>query len=219
MQEIVQSSAGELSFGLVLSLGTTLVAGSGGIHALIDGINLAYDQKETRNYFKVRLLAIVLTIAVVMFTVASAATIAVLPHVLHFLGLEPLSRLLLQVGRWPALGVAVMVGLSLLYRYAPNRTRPTWHWLSFGAVLATVVWLIASACFAGYAASFANYNKTYGALAGIVVFMLWIYISTLAVLLGAELNAELERRGSSRANPRPTTSDEPAERTLVESPR
>lgn len=194
MREIVDGSTGGLSLGLFVSLVTTLIAGSGGMHSLIDGINLAYDEVETRSYVRVRVLAVVLTVGVVLFTILAVASIALLPHLLELVGLEPASRLLIEFGRWPALALVLMVGLSILYRYAPNRARPTWHWLSVGGVVATLLWLLASAGFAAYAASFGNYNKTYGTLAGIVVFMLWVYFSTLAILLGAELNAELERR-------------------------
>ncbi|HMJ13434.1 MAG TPA: YihY/virulence factor BrkB family protein [Polyangiaceae bacterium] len=208
MREIVDADSGGLSVGLLVSLATTLIAGSGGMHSLIEGINLAYNAKETRSYVRIRLLALVLTVGVVGFTIGAIATIALLPHLLEVIGLEPASRVLIGIGRWPALALALMIGLSVLYRYAPNRARPSWHWLSLGAVVATVLWLIASAGFAAYAASFGDYNKTYGALAGVVVFMLWVYFSTLAILLGAELNSELERRrghagargGGERAN-------------------
>lgn len=197
MREIVDTPRGGLSLGVFISLVTTLIAGSGGMHSLIDGINLAYDEAETRSFVRVRLLALVFTIAVILFTIVAVATIAVLPHLLEVVGLEPASRVLIGFGRWPALALVLMIGLSILYRYAPNRARPSWHWISVGGVVATLLWLIASAGFATYAASFGNYNKTYGTLAGIVVFMLWVYVSTLAILLGAELNAELERRSAS----------------------
>ncbi len=204
MREIVDTPRTGLSLGVVVSLLTTLIAGSGGMHSLIDGINLAYDEVETRSYVRVRLLALVLTVGVILFTILSVATIAVVPPLLEFVGLEPASRVLIGFGRWPALALVLMVGLSILYRYAPNRARPKWHWLTVGGVVATLLWLIASAGFALYASSFGNYNKTYGTLAGVVVFMMWVYFSTLAILLGAELNAELERRtaqGSPRAAP------------------
>lgn len=193
LREIVGSSVSSLGVSLVASIVTTLTAGSGGMHSLIQGINLAYGRAETRSYVRVRLLALTLTLAVVAFTVVVVATITIVPHVLELLGLGPASRALVSIGRWPALAVGVMIGLSMLYRFAPDRARPPWHLLSFGSVFATGVWLIASLAFGAYAANFGNYNKTYGALAGMVVFMLWVYVSTLAILLGAELDAELER--------------------------
>jgi membrane protein len=202
MREIVDSPRAGLSLGLFVSFLTTLIAGSSGMHALIDGINRAYDEAETRSYVRVRALAVALTVGVILFTILAVASIALLPHLLELVGLEPASRLLIELGRWPALALVLIVGLSILYRYAPNRARPTWHWLSVGGVVATLLWLIASAGFAAYAASFGNYNKTYGTLAGFVVFMLWVYFSALAILLGAELNAELERRAGSSAKPR-----------------
>jgi membrane protein len=206
--QIADSSPEKLGFGVFFSLVTTLVAGSGGMHALIDGINRAYDVRETRGYLQVRLLALALTVAVVLFTVVSLALIAVLPNVLDHLGLPPVSRGVVSVARWPVLASVMMLGLSLLYRYAPNRARPKRRELNPGAVLATLIWLLASLAFGAYAAEFSNYNKTYGTLAGMVVFMLWVYISTLAILVGGELNAELERlnteRPSQAKRPRPT---------------
>lgn len=201
MREIVDSPRAGLSLGLFVSFLTTLIAGSSGMHALIDGINLAYDEAETRSYVRVRVRAVALTVGVILFTILAVASIALLPHLLELVGLEPASRLLIELGRWPVLALVLIVGLSILYRYAPNRAQPTWHWLSVGGVVATLLWLIASAGFAAYAASFGNYNKTYGTLAGIVVFMLWVYFSALAILLGAELNAELERRAGASAKP------------------
>jgi membrane protein len=193
MREIVDSSDRQLGLGLLVSLVLALIAGSGGVHSLIDGINLAYDDEETRSFLQLRMLALVFTVGVVALTVSAVAAIAILPHVLEPLGLAPMSKMAITFARWPVLTLVVMVGLSILYRYAPNRARPVWHWISAGAVFATVVWLLASLGFGTYAANFGNYNKTYGTLAGLVVFMLWVYISTLAILTGAELDAELGR--------------------------
>jgi membrane protein len=200
MREIVSSPAADLGIRLVTSLAVTLVAGSGGMHALIDGINLAYDREETRGYFRIRLLAVGLTFGVVSFTVTAVALIALFPHLLNALGLEPLGKYLLLVGRWPGLALVLMLGLSLVYRVAPNGARAGPRWLTFGAVFATLVWMTASLAFGVYSANFGHYNKTYGALAGMVVFMLWVYISTLAILVGAELDAELARFVSARAS-------------------
>jgi membrane protein len=100
----------------------------------------------------------------------------------------------LLIVRWPVLAGLMMVALSALYRLGPDRDQPRWRWVSWGAAVATIVWLVASVGFSIYASSFGNYSKTYGSMAAVVVTMLWLWITSLCILLGAELNAELERQ-------------------------
>jgi membrane protein len=120
--------------------------------------------------------------------------LVVAPNSISDEGSMSLLKTTLLVVRWPLLAIAAMVGLAVIYRYAPDRAEPRWNWASIGAVFATLVWLAASVGFSIYSANFGRYNETYGALGAVVVMMLWLYISAYATVAGAELNAEMERQ-------------------------
>jgi membrane protein len=131
----------------------------------------------------------------------------VLPIALDYLGIASMTDQLVRWLRWPALLLVVMLGLALLYRYGPSRAEPCWRWITWGSAIAAILWLLASALFTWYAASFGSYNKTYGSLGAIIGFMVWIWISTIVILLGAEIDAEVERRtvcDTTTDAPRPT---------------
>jgi membrane protein len=117
-----------------------------------------------------------------------------LPVVIQFLGLNGLLENVISYARWPILAIMMMLGLSIIYRYGPSRDEARWSWVSPGAVLATVLWLAGSALFSLYVTSFANYNKTYGSMGAVVILLTWFLLSAYAALLGAELNAEMERQ-------------------------
>src|SRR5262249_810151 len=119
--------------------------------------------------------------------------VVVLPIVLDYVGLITGDQLIRWL-RWPALLIAVMLGLSLVYRFGPSRSEVHWHPITWGSAIATVLWIVASVLFSWYAADFGSYNKTYGSLGAVIGFMIWIWISSIVILLGAEIDAELERR-------------------------
>lgn len=206
LNEISRGSRADLGFGLVFSLGIALFSASGGVAGLMSGINLAYDETETRGWLRFRLLALLFTLGLALFVIVSVGVITLLPIVLEFIGWAETARDAINVLRWPVLALATMAGLGILYRYAPNRTPAKWQWVTPGALLATLIWTLASVAFSVYAENFGGYNKTYGTLGGAVVLGLWMYISSLAILLGAELNAELEhqtKEDSTIGPPRP----------------
>ncbi len=194
LQSITEDAGRALTLTLVISVVVALWSASSGVANLIAGINTAYDEDETRGFVKVRGLSLAFTIGAIVFLVGSFVLIAVLPSVLADTGLGEAARLLVGIVRWVLLLVAMMLALSVLYRYGPDRDAPKWKWVSPGALLATLLWLAGSALFAVYTANFGQYNETYGSLGAVVVVMLWLWISALAVLIGAELNAELERQ-------------------------
>jgi membrane protein len=170
------------------------------------GINAAYDEVETRGWLRFRMLALAFTAGLAAFVIVSVAVITLLPTLLKYVGLGGVAQDVFSALRWPALAMATMLGLGVLYRYAPNRTPAKWSWVTAGSLLATLIWIAASLAFSVYAENFGSYNKTYGTLGGAVVLGLWMYISALAILLGAELNAELEhqtREDSTIGPPRP----------------
>jgi membrane protein len=162
--------------------------------ALFTALNIAYDEEEKRGFFSFNALAIVLTLGALVFGIVAIALIAVLPALLGHLGLQAIASVAVSLVRWPLLAVAVMVALAVLYRYGPSRNQPQWTWVSWGAVVATVLWLVTSILFSVYVSNFGSYNETYGSLGAGVVFLMWLYLSAFIVLIGAELNSEMEHQ-------------------------
>ena len=190
-------SSGAL-LGVIIGLAVALWAASSGVGHLIEALNVAYGEEETRGWGKRKALALVFTIGAVLFLVVALGSIALLPALLAESGLGDVGRWAAGGVRWVILLGGMLIGLAVLYRYGPDRKHASWRWISPGAVLAAVVWLLASIAFSVYTANFGKYNETYGSLGAIVVVMLWLVISAAAVLLGAELNAELERATGTR---------------------
>lgn len=181
---------------LVLVLGTVIAlwSASAGVQHLVQAINTAYDEDETRGFIKVRGLALLLSIGAIVFLAVAVGVIAVLPAALADTTLGGPARVAIGILRWPALAAAMVAALSLLYRIGPDRENPKWRWVTMGSVVATVMWLVGSGLFSLYAARFGKYEDTYGALGAVVVVMLWLYLTAYAIILGAELNAESERQ-------------------------
>ena len=206
LTSVTQSSGGALSAGLVISLLAALWSASSGTGNLITAVNLAYDEKESRGFIKLRATALGLTLGGIVFVLLTLTLVAVVPVALDNLGLGVVGRVVAQVVRWVLLVGVVVVGLAVVYRVAPDRASPRFRWVSAGALVATVLWIIGSVAFSLYVNFFGNYNKTYGALAGVIVLMLWLFLTTYIVLLGAEINAESERqtvRDTTHGEPQP----------------
>ena len=189
---------GDASSGAVVAVvGGLLFAlwsASAGMKNLIEAINVAYDEKETRGILKLRALSLAFTLGAIVFLVVAFAAIALLPSLIGASDLGPVGRVAVNVLRFIVLFAGALLGLAVLYRYAPDRNQPKWSWATPGAVFAAVVWVIGSLLFSLYTANFGRYNETYGALGAIVVVILWLLLSALVVILGAELNCELERQ-------------------------
>jgi membrane protein len=183
-----------LGIGLVVSILLALWSASGGTANLVKAVNLAYDEDETRGFVKVRALALGLTLGAIVFLVVAVVLVAVVPAVIDSLGLGVFGTVLAQVARWVLLFVLASIALAVVYRFAPDRDDPRLRWVSLGALVATALWLIGSVGFSLYVSNFGSYNKTYGAIAGVAILMLWLYLTAYIVLLGAEVNAETERQ-------------------------
>jgi membrane protein len=177
---------------LAVSVLLALWSASGGMGNLMTAISLAYDEEEKRSFIKKRLVALALTLGAIVFMVLVLGLVAVAPGLLQAATAGPL-KWVLQVVRWIVTAALVTGALAILYRVAPDRDAPKMRWVSVGAGVATVLWLIASAGFSLYA-GMGGYSKTYGALAGIVVLLFWLWITCYAILLGAEINAESEQQ-------------------------
>jgi membrane protein len=223
LDRIVNTRQRSLSIALVISLAAALWSASAGIQALIKGLNIAYDEQETRGFVKLRGLSLLLTIGGIVVVLGAIALIAVLPAVLSRMGLGRAGELAISIGRWPALVVLVAVALAVLYRLGPDRSNPRFRWVSWGALAAVVLWVVISAGFSYYVSNFGKYGQTYGSLGAVIVLLLWLWLSALAALIGAELDAEIERqtaRDTTTGPERPIGErDATVADTLGESPR
>jgi membrane protein len=164
--------------------------------SLIDALNQAFDVEERRPWWRRRILAILLTVSLVTLVLAGMAGLLIGPdlgaRVAVALGVRPLAASAWAVTRWPLTVLSAIATVDLIYHFAPNRSS-RWTWITPGGVLATVLWIVSSLCFKYYVSHFGHYTATYGAIGGAIVTMLWLYVSALALLVGAELNAVIER--------------------------
>jgi len=194
LKSVTSAGRQSLSIGLAVSLLAVLWSASSGVQGLVKGLNLVYDEKESRGFFKLRGLSLLLTLGAIVVAVVALALITVFPGVIDNFGLGQAGQLAASIVRWVVLALLVLVALAVLYRFAPDRASPRWRWVSWGAVVALVLWLLGSIGFSWYVDNFGKYNKTYGALAAVIILLLWLFLSAFAVLLGAEFDAETERQ-------------------------
>ena len=186
-----RSNEGVFTFGLLLALWSSSAA----MVAITEALNRAYDIDEARPWWKVRLTAMLLTVGVAVFVVVAFGLLLIGPTVMaplvERIGLGSSFTTAWTILRWPLAFALVALGLSIVYYFGPDAEQD-WEWVTPGAVLGTILWLVASVAFKLYASRFGTYNETYGSLGGVIVLMLWFYLSGLAILIGAEMNAEIE---------------------------
>jgi membrane protein len=197
LRSIVQGSSSSAGIAAVVGILVALWSASSGMNQLIGAINLAYDEDETRGFVKLRALSLAMTVGAIVFLLVAFGAIALVPALAAKAGLGTAARIAIGVVRWIVLLAGLLAGLAVLYRYGPARDEP---------IFATVAWLIVSLAFSLYTANFGRYNETYGTLGAVVVTMLWLYLTAVVIILGAELNAEMERqteRDTTRGPERP----------------
>ena len=206
MRDIAGRQDGALGAGVAVGVLIALWSARKGMVALMQATNIAYDEEENRGFFRQVLVSLAFTVgAVVAFLVVLALAVA-LPLALQGLGLPQILQVALGALRWVVLWFLVVLGLSVVYRFAPDRSEPKWRWVTWGSALAATLWIVGSVLFAFYVRNFGSYGATYGALGGIVVLLMWFYLSGFIVILGAEVNAEMEHqteRDSTTGRPRP----------------
>ena len=202
LKQVTSGAGGALGVATVIGILTALWSASSGTKALITGVNLAYDETESRKFVKLRGLSIVLTLGAMVLMGVALALIVGFPALADSWP----TALRWTVGglRWVLLAALLIGALAVLYRYAPDRDEPKWTWVSWGSGIATLLWILASIGFSIYANSFGNYNKTYGALAGVIILMFWLYLTAVIVLVGAELNTEMELQTAKDTTAGPT---------------
>jgi len=221
VSQLVRANNSALGWATAISTGAALWSSRAGVAALIRGLNAIY-HVSNRNSFRQVFVALALTFALIGMVLVALASVVIVPIVLAFLPLGPLMQLALSSVRWIVAGAVVMFGLGVIYRYGPNRRRSRPAWFTSGAVVAVVIWGLASYGFSLYLANFGKYNEIYGALGAVIALLMWFYISAYVVLLGASLNAELDRArlrmtssGSEPAEARAPLPDPPAADELI----
>jgi membrane protein len=162
--------------------------------ALFDALNVVYDEKENRSVVRFYATTLLFTIAGILFVIMAITGVVFLPLILKFFGLTATTEGLLAILRWPILFVTIVASLGFIYRYGPSRRDARWRWVTWGSIVAALLWIAASMLFSAYVATFDSYNKTYGSLGAAVGFMMWLWISAVIILLGGELNAETEHQ-------------------------
>ena len=193
LQQLTSQPPQKLGLATIASLAVSLWSANGGIKAMFEGLNAVYEEDEKRSFIKLNAISLALTLGGLAFVIASLLTITVVPNLLSFLGLPALSEVV-NIARWPVLLVVASLMIAVMYRFGPSRDQPQWRWISPGSIFAAVTWIVASLLFSWYAAHFGSYNKTYGSLGAAIGFMTWIWISTMVILVGAKINAELEHQ-------------------------
>ncbi len=194
VKRITSKESGTLGFAFVSGLVISLWSANAGMKAVFDALNVAYDEEEKRGFIALNLRSLTFTFGMIFFVLVAVGAIVVIPVLLDFIGLGEVTEWIISLARWPVLlGVIVLV-LAVFYRYGPSRDTAQWRWISAGSMVAAVVWVAASMLFSWYVANFGNYNETYGSLGAVIGFMTWMWLSTTVVLVGAELNAEIEHQ-------------------------
>jgi membrane protein len=194
VERIVNNRASTLGLAFLASTGLALWSANAGTKAIIDALNVAYEEEEKRSFVHLSLISLCFTVGGLIALLLALGAVVVFPLILSAVGLTGWVQTILWVVRWPALLAIIAVGLAILYRFGPSRREPRWQWVSVGSVFATNAWLAGSMLLSWYLQNFANYNATYGSLGAGVGFMMWLWLSTITILLGAELNAEIEHQ-------------------------
>jgi membrane protein len=195
-----------LGAAFTVGLLVALVSANSGVAALFDALNVVYDEKEKRSLVRFYATTFLFTLAGIVFVILAISAVVVLPLVLKFVGSATITERLMSILRWPILLIALVVSLGFIYRYGPSRREARWRWVTWGSIVAALLWIAASMLFSWYVATFDSYNKTYGSLGAGVGFMMWLWISAVTVLLGGELNAEMEHqtaRDTTQGTPKP----------------
>jgi len=195
LMDVVRSAEGSRGLGVLVALFLSLYGAMRGASAVMGALNIVYEQKETRGFVKTTLIAFAMTAGVVLIAILAIVAVTLLGYVDRLLtDLSPALHWLVRVASWLLLGAIASLAISAVYRYGPDRYRARWSWLTPGSTVATLLWLVATLGFGFYVSNFGSYNATYGSLGAVVVLLLWLWLSAFVLLLGGQLNAELEHQ-------------------------
>ncbi len=194
LEALAEQRPEALSFGFVLGFLIALWSANNGIKSMFEAMNVANQENEKRSFVRLNLISFCFTLGAMFLAIAFIFTVGVVPAILALLRLDDFGPTLIAALRWPAMLLIIVTGISLLYRFGPSREPAKWRWLSWGACFASVVWIVTSLGFSFYLQNFADYNATYGSLGAVIGFMMWTWISAMIVIVGAEINAEMEHQ-------------------------
>jgi membrane protein len=194
LHRLAAQESGSLSLAFIVSLAIALWSSNSGVKSLFEAMNVAYDETEKRGFIKLNLVSLAFTLAGIVGVIFAVGLVIVLPVVLKFIGLGSGTEWLIRIGGYVLLAALASLGVAALYRWGPSRALARWRWLTPGSILTVVVWLIASLLFSWYVTNFGSYNATYGSLGAIIGFMTWMWISVIILIVGAEINSEIEHQ-------------------------
>ncbi len=191
---VLAKGSTELGAAFLFGLALAIWSANAGVKSLIDALNVAYGERDKRSFLQLSLLSLAFTIGGIVALLLMVAAVVAFPLVLDHLGLGPESKLIFSLARWPLLFLILWGALGFLYRFGPGRERPRWEWLNVGTLVTAFLWIAGSSLLSWYLSNFANYNATYGSLGAAIGLMMWMWMSAIVVLWGAELNSEIERQ-------------------------
>lgn len=194
LHDLASTDSAALGIGAVVGVLLALWSASSAVRTLMEALNVAYNEEESRGFIRFYATAFFLTFGAVLAIIVAIVLVVALPAVLNLLGLSSIVDLAARLVRWPILALLAIFGFAVAYRYGPSRRQPKWRWVSWGAAVAVALWIIGSALFSLYVTRFGNYNETYGAAGAVVILLMWFLLSAYAILIGAEVNAEMERQ-------------------------
>jgi membrane protein len=193
VKRIASHGSGTLGFTFLGTLALSLWGANAGTKSIFDALNIIYKERDKRSFIALTLQSLLFTVCGIVLALTALAGVIVAPLALNLLGIPDTSWTgLLSLLRWPLLYLVILFALACLYQYGPSRTEPKWRWVTWGSAIAGAIWLIGSLLLSWYVANFGTYNPTYGSLGAVIGFMIWMWLSTIIVLLGAEINAEME---------------------------
>jgi len=195
LMTVTQTAAGKKGIGLLVALLLSIYGAMRGATSIVSALNVVYNVEETRGFVKTTLISAAMTMGAVLALLLAVLAISAMGFIEHLLPFSsPFIHVLLKIVFWIAAAAAISLLIALIYRYAPNRANPDWAWITPGSVVATLLWVAATVGFGFYVTSFGDYNATYGSLGAVVVFLTWLYLSAYILLMGGELNSELEKQ-------------------------
>lgn len=194
MSRLAEQEQATLGLTFIISLGLALWSANAGMKSIFEGMNVAYDEVEERGFIKLTLVSLLFTVCFLIAIIGVLALVLALPALIALLNLPDSWSWIAQIAGYILLAVAISVGIAAIYRWGPSRSNARWEWITPGMILSLIVLAIMSVLFTWYAANFASYNETYGSLGALIGFMTWIWLSVAILMIGAELNAELEHQ-------------------------
>jgi len=194
LHDLASTDRTALGIGAIGGILLALWSASAAVRTLMEALNVAYNEEESRGFVRFYGTALLLTFGGILGVILAIGLVIALPAIMNALGLNWLVDIIVRLARWPILALLAIAGFAVVYRYGPARRQPRWRWVSWGAGIAVVMWILGSALFSLYVTRFGNYNETYGAAGAVVILLMWFLLSSYAILIGAEINAQVERR-------------------------